>query len=312
MEECKITVAGIGAVGGQLAAVLGRKYEGTMTLVARGKHAEVLKEKGLVFKSEFYGDSTMHPAQIVESTEGMPEQDFVFICCKNYSIDKIAEQVRPCIGSDTIVMAVMNGVEPGDRMRELFPEAIVVDSLIYTISSKEPDYSIKQSGQYTHMFVGSKLRDERHVEASKKVYELFKSVKFDVRYTDDIMSEVWQKFILNCGFNVVTARFRTTSGAIRENSEWSHDLYELMKEAEKVGFAEGVNIPEGTSKVKYDYCMEKQPYNATSSLKRDVDAGRPTELDAFLGAVIRKAEKAGIEVPYAKRYYKELSEIVAG
>jgi len=310
MGDCKITVAGIGGVGGQIAAMLGRKYSDQMTLVARGRHAETLRERGLVLKSEFYGDSVMRPARVVERTEGLPAQDFVFICCKNYSIDQIAEQVRPCIGPDTIVMAVMNGVEPGDRMREKFPEAICIDSLIYTISSRELDYSIKQSGQYTHLFVGSKLKDERHVEAAKKVYELLKSVDFDVRYTDDIMSEVWQKFILNCGFNVVTARYLTTSGDIRRSSEWSHDLLALMQEAEAVGYAEGVNIPEGTAKAKYDYCMERQPDGATSSLRRDVDAGRPTEIDAFLGAVIRKADKYGIEVPYARRYYKELLEMV--
>jgi 2-dehydropantoate 2-reductase len=126
------------------------------------------------------------------------------------------------------------------------------------------------------------------------------------------MSEVWQKFILTCGFNVMTSRYQTTSGKIRENDEWCNDLSELMKEAEAVGRAEGVNIPEGTAKVKYDYCMEKQPYDATSSMRRDVDAKRPTELDAFLGAVIRKADRLGIDVPYARRYYKELSEIIRG
>lgn len=310
MENCKITVAGIGAVGGQIAAMLGRKYEGNITLIARGKHAETLREKGLIFKSEFYGDSIMHPAAVVERGDELPVQDFVFICCKNYSIDQICEQVRPCIGPDTIVMPVMNGVEPGDRIREKFPDAICIDSLIYTITAKEPDYSVKQSGKYTHIFIGSKLRDERHVEASKKAYELFKSVGFDVRYTDDIMSEVWQKFILNCGFNVMTSRYQTTSGKIRENEEWCNDLAELMKEAEAVGRAEGVNIPEGTAASKYDYCMEKQPYDATSSMRRDVDAKRPTELDAFLGAVIRKADKFGIDVPYARKYHKELSEII--
>jgi 2-dehydropantoate 2-reductase len=147
MENCKITVAGIGAVGGQIAAMLGRKYEDNITLIARGKHAETLREKGLIFKSEFYGDSIMHPAAVVERGDELPVQDFVFICCKNYSIDQICEQVRPCIGPDTIVMPVMNGVEPGDRIREKFPEAICIKSRFHIIKGESSAKSIIKHGQ---------------------------------------------------------------------------------------------------------------------------------------------------------------------
>ncbi|SFG15187.1 ketopantoate reductase family protein [Oribacterium sp. WCC10] len=310
MEDFKITIAGVGAIGGLLAGMLGRKYANQITLIARGKHGEVLKDKGVVLRSDFYGDSTMCPAAVVSDGRDIPVQDLVLVCCKNYSVDQLSEIVRPCIGPDTIVMPVMNGVEPGDTLRDKFPEANCIDSLIYTITSKEPDFSVRQTGIYTHMFIGTKIRDERHIEASKKIYELFKSVNFDVRYSNDIMSEIWQKFILNCGFNVVTARYLTNTGGMRRNSEWSGDLYKLMMEAEKVGKAEGVNIPEGTAKIKYNYVMDKQGDEATSSLKRDVEAKRPAELDAFLGAVIRKAEKYGIDVPCTRRYHKGLSEMI--
>ncbi|OON88056.1 hypothetical protein BXO88_02485 [Oribacterium sp. C9] len=310
MKNLKITVAGVGAIGGLLAAMLGRKYEDSITLVARGNHAMALREKGLTLKSDFYGDSTMRPAAVAERGEDIPVQDLVLICCKNYSLDELCEQIRPCIGAETIVMPVMNGVEPGDRIREKFPEAVCIDSLIYTITAKDSEHSAKQSGPYTHMFIGSKLRDERHVEASKKVYELFKEVGFDARYTDDIMSEIWQKFILNCGFNVITARYHTNTGGVRGNSEWTKDFHDLMHEAEAVGLREGVNIPEGTAENKFNYCMDNQNDEATSSLKRDVEAKRQAELDAFLGAVIRKAEKYGIEVPCSRRYYNELSEMI--
>ena len=310
MENIKITVAGVGAIGGLLAAMLGRKYEDRITLIARGEHAKALREKGLTMESEFYGDSFMKPAAVAEKGEEIPVQDLLLICCKNYSLDQLSEQIRPCIGPDTIVMPVMNGVEPGDRVREKFPEAICIDALIYTITAKASDHSVKQSGPYTHMFIGSKLKDERHTEAAKKVHELFKSVGFDARYSDDIMSEIWQKFILNCGFNVITARYLTNTGGVRRNSEWAKDFHELMKEAEAVGRMEGVNIPEGTAEKKYDYCMENQKDDATSSLKRDVEAGRQAELDAFLGAVIRKAGKYGIEVPYSEKYHRELSGMI--
>lgn len=309
MENLKITVAGVGAIGGLLAAMLGRKHD-NITLIARGEHAKSLRENGLTLESDFYGNSFMKPAAVAERGEDIPQQDLVLICCKNYSLDELCEQIRPCIGADTIVMPVMNGVEPGDRIREKFPEAVCIDALIYTITAKESDHSVKQSGPYTHMYIGSKLTEKRYVEASKKVYELFKETGFDARYTEDIMSEIWQKFILNCGFNVITARYLTNTGGIRRNAAWAKDFHKLMDEAEAVGLREGVNIPEGTAEKKYSYCMDNQKDDATSSLKRDVEAKRQTELDAFLGAVIRKAEKYGIEVPYSRKYHMELSEMI--
>ena len=310
MKDLKITVAGVGAIGGLLAAMLGRKYEDRITLIARGKHGEALREKGLTLYSDFYGDNTIKPLMVTEKCEGVPIQDLVLVCCKNYSLQGILEQIRPLVGPDTIVMPVMNGVEPGDRIREKFPDAICIDSLIYTITAREGDNASRQTGVYTHMFIGSKIRDERHENAARMVFELFKSVGFDARYSEDIMSEIWQKFILNCGFNVITARYLTNTGGIRRNKVFAEDFLELMTEAEKVGLLEGVNIPEGTAKKKFDYCMEKQGDDATSSLKRDVEAKKPAELDAFLGAVIRGADKYGIEVPCTKKYHKELSEMI--
>ena len=310
MGELKIAIAGVGAIGGLLAAMLGRKYEDHITLIARGDHAKALREKGLTMESDFYGNSVMKPAAVAEKGEDIPVQDLVLICCKNYSLDELCEQLRPCIGPETIVMPVMNGVEPGDRVREKFPEAICIDSLIYTITAKDSDHSVLQSGPYTHMFIGSKIKDERHEKAAEKVYELFKTVGFDARYSEDIMSEIWQKFILNCGFNVITARYLTNTGGVRRNEAWTRDFHELMKEAESVGLREGVNIPEGTAEKKFRYCMDNQKDEATSSLKRDVEAKRPAELDAFLGAVIRKGEEYGIDVPYSVKYYKELSEMI--
>lgn len=310
MKNLKIAVAGVGAIGGLLAAMLGRKYEKQITLIARGKHGDALREKGLTLYSEFYGDNTINPLKVAEKGDEVPVQDLVLVCCKNYSLQGILEQISPMIGPETIVMPVMNGVEPGDRIRERFPDSICIDSLIYTITAKETDNVSRQTGAYTHMFIGSKIQDERHINAAKMVFELFKSVGFDARYSEDIMSEIWQKFILNCGFNVITARYLTNTGGIRRNPEWAEDFHELMKDAEKVGRLEGVNIPEGTAEKKYSYCMENQGDGATSSLKRDVEAKRPAELDAFLGAVIRGADKYGIEVPCTKKYHKELSEMI--
>ena len=88
------------------------------------------------------------------------------------------------------------------------------------------------------------------------------------------------------------------------------DLHDLLWEAARVGFAEGVNLPADIAEQKYTFVLEKQPPEGTSSMRRDLDAGRPLESDAFTGSVIRRAERLGIDVPVSRRYHAALQEAV--
>lgn len=305
----KICIAGVGAVGGLLAAMLGKKQENNLCLIARGTRAEAIRSYGVVLHSQFYGEQICHPDNVSETGEEIGIQDYVFVCVKNYSLDQIAKQLRSCIDSHTVVVPVMNGVEPGERLRALFPDAVVCDALIYTASAANPDYSVTQIGSYTYMYVGTQVQDEKHAAGVKQLYEILRAVDFDVRLPDDIQSEIWQKYILNCAFNTVTARYLVTSGDIRRNEAMKKDIYALLSEAYTVGTREGVRLPENLVEEKYHFMMEKQAEGATSSMRRDVEAHRPTEMDAFLGTIVRKAARHGIEVPVTQRYYKELIEI---
>lgn len=306
----KICVAGVGAIGGLLSAMLGRRYSESLSLIARGARAETLRQKGVVLHSEYYGNGVVTPKRVAESSAEIGVQDYIFVCVKNYSLDQIAENLRPAVGEHTVIVPVLNGIEAGDHLRELFPNAIVCDAVIYTITASCADFSISQKGSYSHMFIGSKIKDKAHVEGAKAAYELLRSVDFDIRWADDIESEIWQKYILNCAYNTITARHLATSGMIRNNELLKKDAYALLSETYQVGIAEGVSLPGDIVEQKYRFIMEKHAPDATSSMRRDMEAKRPIEFDAFSGAVIRRAALHGIDVPVTKKYHLELSEAV--
>lgn len=306
----KITIAGVGAVGTLLGTMIGQKYADDLSLIARGVRAKALAERGLVLHSEFYGERLARPQNIVECGDTLPVQDFIVVCVKNYSLGQIVEQIRPCVGTNTVILPVMNGVEAGDKLRELFPSTVVVDGVIYTVTGANVDYSATQIGGYSKLFVGSKLRGKRYIDGAKQFVDLMKSVGFITVYSDEIETEIWQKYILNCAFNTITARYLTTSGEIRKDEKMKADLKALIYEAAQVGFACGVKLPPDIAEIKFRFMEEEQAESATSSMRRDVEAGRRTELDAFLGTLIRRAEKLHIEVPVSRRYYKELKTIV--
>ena len=307
----RICIAGIGALGGMLSAMLGQKYAESMTLIARGERAESLRKHGVILHSTYYGEKTARIPNVVSECSSLPLQDIVIIAVKNYSLSEIADTLEPAIGENTVILPVLNGTEAGDWLRLRFPQAIVGDALMYTTTGANADYSITQRGPYTYLYMGSKVCwPEEKMNRIREVYELLLSVGFDVRWSDRIESEIWQKFILNCAFNTVTARYVTDSGTIRADPVMRDQVYHLLKEAYEVGVSEGVELPENLVETKYRFMMEKQDPSGTSSMRRDVEAKRKTELDAFTGAVLRKAEAHHLEVPYTRKMHQALLSII--
>ena len=304
--EMNICVAGVGGVGGVLAAMLGTKYGDSLSLIARGAHADALQKNGLVLHSRVYGEISVKPRQICERGADLDIHDCIFVCVKNYSLDDIAKSLRPAVDEHTVIIPVMNGVEAGDRLRELFPDAVVCDGVIYIISSIDADHSIAQPSTYAHVFIGSNVKDERHTAGARSAYEALCSVGFDARWAEDIQRECWGKFLQNCAYNTITARHLCTSGAIHQSGSLQGDAYALISESYQVAMAEGISLSKNVVEEKFDFIMNKHAPDATSSMKRDMEAHRAIELDAFSGAVIRKAEKHGIKVPVTRRYHAEL------
>ena len=301
-----VCVAGVGAIGGLLAALIGRSHRGTLSVIARGARKDAIQKNGVVLESDLFGHVAAHPAAVAEDGARLGVQDYLLVCVKNYSLDAIAAQIAPCIGPQTVLLPVMNGIEAGDFLRHRFPKAIVGDSVIYTITAAAPDFSARQEGAYTYMTMGSQSPKEEERKKVNALAALLRDTGLDCRWTEDIESAIWQKYILNCAFNSVTARYQTDLGGIRADAEKASDLKTLLLEAFAVGEAVGVTLPKDLVEKRYRAMMEKQAPTATSSMKRDIEAHRPTEVDAFLGALLKKAKAANIAAPMSRRYYDEL------
>lgn len=131
-EDKKIAVIGIGGVGGYVAGMLAKAYP-HVTMVARGARGESIRENGLVLHSDYKGEIVAKPERVVPVRE-MGQQDYIFICVKNYSLEDVCENIRDMVTDDTVIIPVMNGVDPGEKIRSLIGRGTVVDSLIYTVA----------------------------------------------------------------------------------------------------------------------------------------------------------------------------------
>ncbi len=301
----RITVVGIGGVGGYVAAMLASRYPG-VTVIARGKRKEAIVENGLVLHSDYKGEIRANPFAVAEPGSTLPTQDYVFVCVKNYSLPDALEEMSPYIDEHTVIVPVMNGVDPGSRIRSRFSVGTVVDSLIYIVSYTLPDASVVQEGKFAQIRIGIMHADSKEQDALNRVQKLLFEAGIDCVSSDDIEAEIWKKFILNCAYNVLTTYYNEPIGMLRIDQKKSAEYETLVKEAYQMALSKGVHVTDADiSAILRRFYLELEE-DATSSLQRDYHSGRKTELETFSGYLVKEAEKMGIELPLTTALYEKL------
>lgn len=304
----KITVIGIGGVGGYLAGMLADTYD-TVTLVARGKRKEDLEQKGLLLHSDYHGEMISRDVKIVECAGELEVQDYIFICVKNYSLEEVCKSLQGCVGEQTVIVPVMNGADPGERVRKYARNGTVVDSLIYIVAYAKEDGSIVQEGNFADIKIGIPNADEREAQAVKDVHKLLCDAKIDCEIACDIEAEIWRKYIFNCAYNVMTAYYRQNVGELRKDSGKVEQFYSLLKEAYAVAKKKGVNVKTEFVEMHQKRFLNELADNATSSLQRDVEAGKKeTELETFCGYLVRLGTELGVDVSETEKVYEGIKK----
>ena len=300
----RIAVVGAGGVGGYLASLLGQVCT-HLTLAARGARRDAILENGLILHSGEKGELKTRPERVVPVSE-MGEQDYIFICVKNYSLEEVCEEMKDAVTNDTVIVPVMNGVDPGDRIRAMIGKGTVVDSLIYIVAFANDDYSITHQGERADIRIGIKGADREQSRRVGDVSRLLSAAGIAHKTAEDIEREIWRKYILNCAYNVATAYYDNTIGQLRDDPVKAKEYECLISEAYEVAAAKGVNVkPEHRDQMIYRFYHELAD-GATSSLQRDLRAGRRGEVETFSGYIVREGRKLGVAMPVSEKMYEGL------
>lgn len=309
LRNKKIAVVGVGGVGGYLAGVLAKAYPDQVTMAARGARLEAIKKDGLKVHSDLSGEFCIQPAHVVTADQ-LEEQDYIFLCVKNYSLEEACAQIAHAVGEHTVVIPVMNGIDTAQRVREQLGKGIVADAVIYIVAFTNECYEVIHQGYFARLRIGIQHADEQERQALAEVSELLTGAGVEHLVAEDIELEVWRKYILNCAYNVATAAYDNAIGQLREDSLKSQEFLDLVSEAYEVAKAKGVAVLPEHKKEFFDrFRMYRK--DATSSLQRDLAAGRPAEIDTFSGYLVREAKRLGVAVPVSEKMYGLLQERAA-
>lgn len=307
----RIAVIGIGGVGGYIGAALANAYD-DVTFVARGKRRESLEKNGLRLHSDILGELVARPKRVVEHVQEVGTQDYIFICVKNYSLEEVCADIKESVTADTVIVPIMNGVDPGERTRELVGTGTVLDSLIYISAYTSPDFSVTQTSDSMSVHIGALDPTSKEQDALKRTEALMQRAKINCIAEADVQQAIWKKYVLNCAYNVLTAYYEAITEEIRCDAKRLEEYGILLREALAVAAAKGVQMPEDYWEKEMIRFREKHPAGTTSSLCRDVMAKRKCELETFSGYLVREAKRLGVEVPLSVRLYAELKKRVEG
>ena len=308
----KIAVIGVGGVGGFVSAMLASHLPG-VTVVARGDRGKAIEERGLILHSDYKGEITAHPI-VVSSVPDLSDQDVVFICVKNYSLEQVIDELKhgksgkPVVRDGTILVPVMNGVDPGQRVREALPGCRVIDSVIYIVAYADADYSIRQEGDFASMRIGTAQEGEEIAEAVRIVESILREADIDFKIAKDIEAAIWEKYILNAAFNVCTAAYDCNIGPLRDDPVKAADYEAAIREACALARAKEVRIREDSEENMLNRFYNVLLDTDSSSLQRDVHAGKQSEVETFCGYSVREGKRLGVPMPVMEKMYQMLKD----
>ena len=289
----RVAVLGPGGVGGLLAALL-TQAGASVTCLAGAPTVEVLRSRGLRVESRLLGVVTTH----VDAAERLTGPvDVCLVCVKATQLDAALERVPADVLGDALLVPLLNGVEHVAELRRRYPDAAVVPAAIRVESTRtEPGVVCHDSPFVTVDLVAP----EGLAERVDRLAGVLERAGVTVRTADDEAAVLWGKLAFLAPFALLTTSARATAGQVREDRR--EDLLALVHEVASVARAEGAPI-EADLVVGF---VDGVPAGMRSSMQRDAAAGRPTELDAIGGAVVRAAGRHGIDVPVTARYVAEL------
>jgi 2-dehydropantoate 2-reductase len=311
----KVCIFGAGAIGGYIGARLAQKGECDLSLVARGAQLDAIRTYGLKLRQNG-AEIVTHP-RATDLTASLGAQDYVILALKAHAIGPALDQLTPLLGPSTAILFAQNGipwwyfhqhggphdgqrlesVDPGGKIwAHLGPERALGCVVWQAADVEAPGIVAHQYGERMPVGEPSGEKTERVERLSRLLVAA--GIKSPVRA--NLRNEIWLKLWGNLSFNPVSVLTAGTLAELGGDPGTRRVIAEMMEEARQVAEALGVTFSVGIEE-RIDMAL-KVGHHRTSMLQ-DVDAKRPTELDALLGSVIELGQLTGIATKTLKIVY---------
>ena len=241
----------------------------------------------------------------MEDCETAAPADFVIVAVKYTALPEALNTMKNCVGPDTTIISVMNGISSEQMIGERYGR----EKVLYSIAQGMDAMKFGSSLTYTQageLRVGALSPEQNNrLEAMTAFFD-----RAGISYTveDDILHRLWGKFMLNVGVNQTCMAYETTYSGTLVPGEAHDTMIGAMREVIRLAHAEHVNLTEQDLDSYIDLLKTLSP-DGMPSMRQDSLSHRPSEVEMFSGTVREMAKKHGLATPVNDRLYKRIREM---
>jgi len=302
----RIAVMGAGGVGGYFGGRLAQAGH-EVSFVARGKHLEAIKAKGLTLKSPL-GDATIK-VKAAEDPAALGDAEVVLFAVKLWDTESAAERIRALVQKGGIVIPFQNGVESIERVGKVLGAERVMGGAAYIAGRIAEPGVIVQTGTMARLRFGPMLPAQKKIAAA--FLAACREAKIDAELTDEIVRVLWEKFVLLVAISATTTVARTTVGVVRSDPDLRWLLEACMRETWALGRKRGVKLADDLVAQTLKFA-DGLPAEMRASMAADLEAGGKLEAPWLSGAVARMSREAGLEASANRAVLAALKPYVDG
>jgi 2-dehydropantoate 2-reductase len=286
----RIAVFGAGAVGCYFGARLALAGA-PVVLIGRPSHVEAMRSRGLLLETA----GATHPVTVEASVSpsAIAGADIVLLCVKSADTPAAAREIAAHRAPNAIVVSMQNGVDNAERAREAGGFDVLA-AVVYVGASMGGPGHVVHAGR-GDLVLGA--WPGAPAAAVGTVADTFERAGVACRASDDIRAELWTKLVMNATFNAMSALAHARYGALVAAPGAVATMRAIVGECVAVARADGVRLPEADELHAAALRLGQAMAGATSSTEQDLARGRPTEIDALNGYVVRVGDAHGVPVP---------------
>ena len=298
----RIAIIGAGGVGGYFGGRLAQAGQ-DVTFIARGATLDALRSRGLRVDSPL-GDFTIAPVNATDDPSSVGYVDAILMAVKAWQIPEAAARIAPMLANETMVVPLENGIDAPEVLAEIIGPRHVVGGLCAIVSFSVAPGHIRHAAAEPIVMFGE--LDHRRSERVERLRAAFASAGVNAEVPPDIRRSMWTKFLFIATLSGIGALTRVPIGVWRADAELRAIADRSLREVLQLASARGVDLGDNAIERTWQRYDGMAP-DATSSMQRDIMEGKPSELDAQLGAIVRLARESGVEVPVTAMIYHALA-----
>lgn len=288
----RIAIMGSGGLGGYFGARLVHGGAAEVHFVARGQHLEVMLRDGLRIE----GPEAIHVKNVnaTEHPADIGVVDLVMLCVKLWDTEQAIEQIRPMVGPNTAIVSFQNGVLKDQYLRAAFNPNQLMGGVGYVATTIKAPGVIAQTGPMQRLLFGE--FDGSRSPRGEALLAACLAGGIKAELSNDIVREIWQKYVFLVGLSGTTTTIRKPIGPIRSHPQTRAFLHDVMHEVVQVGRAQGVALPDDYAQVRLQLADEVSP-DMTASMHHDLQRGNRLEVRWLSGGVVELGLAKGVATP---------------